>query len=94
MGITDKLGDMADNAMDKVGGPERAKEHIGKGADAVDKATGRRYEEHVDKAESGANSAVDKLAKKKKQQQEQQHQQRPERDQRQERPRHQQPPSR
>lgn len=93
MGITDKLGDAADNAMDKVGGPERAKEHIGKGADAVDKATGRRYEEQVDKAESGAKSAVDKFGKKKKPQ-EQQDQQRPERDQRQERPRHQQPPSR
>jgi MT0933-like antitoxin protein len=93
MGITDKLGDMADNVMDKVGGPERAKEHIGKGADAVDKTTGRRYEEQVDKAESGAKSAVDKLGKKKKQQ-DQQQQQRQERDQRQERPRHQQPPSR
>lgn len=65
MGIGDKLGDMADDAMEKAGGAEKVKGHLSKGADAANKATGGKYEEHVDKAEGGAKSAVDKYAKKK-----------------------------
>jgi hypothetical protein len=66
MGIGDKLGDMADDAVEKGGGAEKVKGHISKGADAANKATGGKYEEHVDKGEVGAKSAVDKLSKKNK----------------------------
>jgi MT0933-like antitoxin protein len=66
MGIGDRLGDMADDAMQKAGGPEKVKEHLGKGADAANRATGGKYEQHVDKAEAGAKEAVDKYAKNKK----------------------------
>jgi MT0933-like antitoxin protein len=69
MGIGDKLGDMADDAVRKAGGPEKTKGHISKAADAANSATGGKYEEHVDKAESGAKSAVDKLSKKNKRKQ-------------------------
>ena len=37
-------------------GPEKAKGHLGKAADAANNATGGKYEEHVDKAETGAKS--------------------------------------
>jgi hypothetical protein len=65
MGIGDKAGDMADDAVQKAGGAEKAKNHIGKGADAANKATGGKYEQQVDKAEAGAESAVDKYGKRK-----------------------------
>jgi hypothetical protein len=66
MGISDKLGDMAEDAVRKTGGPEKAKENLGTAADKANSATGGKYEEHLDKAESGAKSAVDKLSKKNK----------------------------
>jgi hypothetical protein len=66
MGIGDRLGDMADDAVKKAGGPEKAKGHLGKAADAANNATGGKYEEHLDKAETGAKSGIDKLSKKNK----------------------------
>jgi hypothetical protein len=69
MGIGDKADDMADDAMQKAGGPEKTKDHIGKGADAANRATGGKYEQQVDKAEAGAESAVDKYGKRKNKQQ-------------------------
>jgi len=65
MGIGDKLDDMADDAMQKAGGAEKVKGHLSKGADAANRATGGKHEQHLDKAEDGAKSAVDKYAKKK-----------------------------
>lgn len=66
MGIGDKLGDMAEDAVEKAGGAEKAKGHVRKAADAANSATGGKFEEHVDKGEAGAKSAVDKLSKKNK----------------------------
>ena len=65
MGISDKFGDMADEAREKLGG-ERAGEQLGKGAEAANKATGGKHEEQIHKAENGAKTAVDKFAKKSK----------------------------
>jgi predicted butyrate kinase (DUF1464 family) len=62
MGIDEQFGDMAEQAVDKVGGPERAKEHLGTAADAANSATGGRYEEHVDKGEMAAGNAIDGLS--------------------------------
>lgn len=66
MGIGDRLGDMADDAIQKAGGPEKAKEHLGKAADKANSATGGKYEEHIDKGEAGAKSGIDKLGKRNK----------------------------
>ena len=66
MGIGDKLGDMADDAIQKAGGPEKAKGHLGKAADAANRATGGKYEEHIDKGENAAKSGVDKVSKRNK----------------------------
>jgi hypothetical protein len=66
MGIGDKLGDMAEEAVEKVGGAEKAKGHVGKAADAANSATGGRFEKQVDRGEAGAKDAVDKLSKKAK----------------------------
>jgi hypothetical protein len=66
MGIGDKFGDMAEDAVEKVGGAEKAKGHLGKAADAANSATGGKFEEHIDKGEAGAKRGVDKLSKKKR----------------------------
>jgi antitoxin protein of toxin-antitoxin system len=66
MGISDKLGDMASDAVKKAGGPEKAKGHISKAAGAADRATHGKYGEQIDKGEAGAKSAVNKLSKKNK----------------------------
>jgi hypothetical protein len=65
MGISDKLGDMADEAKEKMDGADRMGDQIGKGAEAANKATGGKYEEQIHRAEDGAKTAADKLAKKK-----------------------------
>ncbi|HEY8474634.1 MAG TPA: Rv0909 family putative TA system antitoxin [Natronosporangium sp.] len=56
---------MADDVVQKAGGAEKAKEHLAKAGDAANRATGGKYERHVDKAEEAARSALDKQAKKK-----------------------------
>lgn len=65
MGIGDKFGERADDLVERAGGAERAKDYVDKGSDAANRATEGRYEQHVDKAEAGAKSAVDKYGKKK-----------------------------
>lgn len=65
MGIGDRLGDVTDDAVQKAGGAEKVKDHLGKGADAANRATGGKYERHVDKAEDAARSTLDKQSKKK-----------------------------
>lgn len=63
MGIADKFRNKAGEAVDKMGGAEQADEHISTAADKANSATGGRYEQHVDKAEEGAKSSVDKLSR-------------------------------
>lgn len=63
MSIRDKFSDKADDAIDKLGGSDKAKEHIDKAGDAADSATGGRFDEATDKAEAAGRSAVDKLSK-------------------------------
>lgn len=66
MGIGDRISDMADDAITKAGGAEKAKDYLGKAGDAANNATGGKYEQPVDKAEAGAKSGVDRLSNKKK----------------------------
>jgi hypothetical protein len=66
MDIGDKFSDIAEDAVEKVDGPEKAKGHTSKAADAASSATGGKYDEHIDKGEAGAKSGIDKLAKKNK----------------------------
>lgn len=66
MATGDRIGDLAKQAIDKTGGAEKLKGHIGKAADAADSATGGRYQQAVGKGEEAAKSAVDKLGKKNK----------------------------
>ncbi|MPZ26244.1 MAG: antitoxin [Micromonosporaceae bacterium] len=66
MAIGDRIGDMADKAIDKAGGADKVKDQIGNAADRADSATGGRLRGAVDKGEDAAKSAVDKFSKKNK----------------------------
>lgn len=66
MGTGDRLGDMADDAVQRTGGSDKAKEYLGKGSDAADRATGGKYREGLDKAETAGKSGIDKLGKRNK----------------------------
>jgi hypothetical protein len=66
MTIGDRFGDTAEQAVDKLGGADQAKDRLGQAAEKANSATGGQFEDAIHKGEEGARSAVDKVSKKNK----------------------------
>lgn len=64
MGISDSISGMADKAKDALSGnSDAAKSGVDKAGDAADKATGGKFDEHVDKGQDMAKDQIDKMKK-------------------------------
>jgi hypothetical protein len=61
MGFADKFKDLAGDAVEKLGGEEKAKEGVDAAGDKVDDLTGGKYAQHVDKGQDAAKSGIDRL---------------------------------
>jgi MT0933-like antitoxin protein len=64
MGLKDSMGDMADKAKDALKGHgDQAEKGVDKAGDMVDKKTGNKYQDKVDKAQDAAKDGINKLNK-------------------------------
>jgi hypothetical protein len=61
MGITDKFKDLAENAVEKLGGSDKAKEAVDAAGDKADDATDSKYSTYVDKGQDAAKSGIDQF---------------------------------
>lgn len=61
MGIADKFKDLAGNAVDRLGGEDKAKEGVDAAGDKLDEATGGKYAQYTDKGQDAAKSGIDRL---------------------------------
>ncbi|MEV0733237.1 antitoxin [Polymorphospora sp. NPDC051019] len=60
MGIADSFKEMADKAVDKLGGSDKAKEAVETAGDKVDERTGGKYAGHVDKGQEMARDYLER----------------------------------
>lgn len=61
MGVQDQFDNMKDKAKDVTGSPEESDEKVEAAGDKVDKATGAKMSDQVDKGQEMAKEGIDKL---------------------------------